>query len=496
MARIPVESFVLGPAQGATLQRQVQDAVTRGVLAGRMRPGDRMPSSRALARHLGLSRITVTLAYADLVANDYLVSRGRSGTFVSPNAPTPAPVPRAARPARGGVDWSRALGQRFPDPAPLARPADWRRYPYPFIYGQTDQRLFDHGNWRRCALQALGSRDFGPLSEDAYARDDPYLVEQITTRILPRRGIDARPEEVLVTMGAQNALWMAAQVLLTQRRTAVMERPCYPALREILQLGRCIAQEVAVDGGGLPPGQVPEGADVLFVTPSHHCPTGVTMPLARRRALLALAERREMLIVEDDYEFELGFVTPPLPALKSLDRTGRVIYIGSFAKSLFPGLRLGYLVAAEPVIRELRALRGLVLRHVPGHVQRTAAYFLAQGHWDAQVARMTRAFRDRRAAAQAAMDTHGLAPARANAFGGSSFWMRAPEGVRAIDLADRLRARGVLIEPADAFFSDPRPGPFYRLAYSSIASEDIPEGIARIARETARLAGSAQAVWP
>ena len=482
---IAVEQFILDPAFRGTLQRQLQEIVTGGVLSGRFRSGERMPSSRGLARHLGISRITVTLAYTELVANDYLSARGRSGYFVSESAPHPPEFPAPVR-SVSSVDWSRALGPRRPDARLLGRPADWRRYLYPFIYGQTDVRLFDHQNWRKCALQALGARDFAALTEDSYGRDDPQLVDQIIRHILPRRGIAADPSEVLVTMGAQNALWLLAQVLLTQRRTAVMEFPCYPALREILEQARCTTVDVAVDAQGLPPEDVPAGADVVFVTPSHHCPTSATMPVARRRALLDRAERHDFLIVEDDYEFELAFTATPSPALKSLDRAGRVAYLGSFAKSLFPGLRLGYVVAPEPLIRELRALRSLIVRHVPGHIQRATAYFLAQGHYDAQVHKMSRAYRDRRAAAEAAIREAGLTVAGAGGFGGSSFWMRAPEGITAAALAQGLRRRDVLIEPAGAFFGAARdPQTHYRLAYSSIAAADIPEGIRRIAEEGA-----------
>ena len=484
---VAVEQFILEPGHRGTLQRQVQEIVTNGILAGRFRPGDRMPSSRGLAQYLGISRITVTLAYTDLVASDYLTARGRSGYYVSESAPEPATMPVRAC-AESRVDWSRALSQRVPSSQAIARPEDWRRYRYPFIYGQTDARLFDQQNWRKCALQALGTREFRTLTEDSYGRDDPFLVDQIIRHILPRRGIGAAPSEVLITMGAQNALWALAQVLLTQRRTAVMERPCYPALREILERSRCATAEIPVDEHGLPPGDIPEGADVVFVTPSHQCPTSATMPVARRRALLEMAERDDFLIVEDDYEPELAFASAPAPALKSLDRGGRVAYIGSFAKSLFPGLRLGYVVAPEPLIRELRALRSLTIRHVPGHLQRATAFFLAGGHHDAQVRRLGRAFRERRSVAEREIAEHRLCIAGANTFGGSSIWMRAPEGVASSALAEALRARDVLIEPAGPFFGPTRdPETHYRLAYSSIAAADIPEGIARIAEVGATL---------
>ncbi len=486
---IAVETFILDPAHRGTLQRQLQEIVTAGILSGRFRPGDRLPSSRGLARHLGISRITVTLAYTDLVANDYLAARGRSGYFVSEGAPRPSAFAATrAESDESRVDWARLIGPRAPAMPPLLRPEDWRRYRYPFIYGQADPRLFDHQNWRRCALQALGTRDFETLTSDSYGRDDPQLVEQIIRQILPRRGIAARTDEVMITMGAQNALWTMVQLLLKAGRTAVVEDPCYPALRDILRQSDCATVAVPVDAGGLPPDAVPAGADVLFVTPSHHCPTSVTMPVARRRDLLARAEAEEFVIVEDDYEFELSFAASPAPALKSLDRAGRVVYIGSFAKSLFPGLRLGYLVGPAPLIAEARSLRSLVMRHLPGHVQRAAAYFLAQGHYDAQVHRIARAYRDRRAVAETAIRAHGLRIAGAGGFGGSSFWMRTPPGVDADALAERLRQRDVLIEPAGPFFApgaDPRT--HYRLAYSSIAAPDIPEGIRRIAEEGAAL---------
>ncbi|MEO1470845.1 MAG: PLP-dependent aminotransferase family protein, partial [Pseudomonadota bacterium] len=393
---IPAEAFFLDPDFPGTLQMQIRNLVSEGILAGRFRPGERMPSSRRLATHLGLSRITVTLAYTDLVANGYLASRGRSGFFVAEDAPVPPSFTLPPRRGARSVDWQRALARRFAGPAAIQRPADWRRYPYPFIYGQADPRLFDHANWRLCALQALGQRDFDALTSDTYERDDPRLVEYILRHILPRRGIRARPEEILLTMGAQNALWLAAALLLNARRAAAIENPCYPALRDILATLRCRVEAVDVDARGLPPEALPPDLSAVFVTASHQCPTNATMPVERRRALIERAERDGFVIVEDDYEFEISPEAAPAPALKSLDESGSVVHVGSFSKSLFPGLRLGFLVAAEPFIDEARALRALMLRHPPGHGQRTAAYFLSLGHYDAQVTRMADAYRRRR----------------------------------------------------------------------------------------------------
>lgn len=481
---IPPEAIVLPPAATGTLQERIRAVVSDGIVTGRFPAGQRMPSSRQLAAQLGVSRITVTLAYAELVALDYLSARGRSGYFVSDNAPVQPAFDLPAAAEGAGIDWvARTRG--FPALQQVDRPDDWARYPYSFIYGQADPTLFDHANWRACALRALGRRDFAALTSDYYERDDPLLIDTILRTILPRRGIAARPSEVMVTMGAQNALWLAAQVLLGPGRRAAMEDPGYPSLRAALaQTGAEIAP-VPVDEGGLPPDAVPAGTDALFVTPSHHCPTNATMPLSRRLDLLDAAAARDFVIVEDDYEFEMSFLKAPSPALKSLDRAGRVIYVGSFSKSVFPGLRLGYLVAPEGFIAQVRSLRATVLRHPPGHIQRTAAYFLAQGHYDALVNRMKAAFRRRRQVMAEAIREQGLAVAGQGGTGGSSFWMRAPEGVDTELLALSLRADGVLIEPGRVFFApgDPPRG-FYRLAYSSIPPARIPEGIARIARAT------------
>lgn len=478
---IPAEAFYLPPAAAGTLQSRIRSMVVQGILAGRLRPGDKMPSSRGLAAHLGISRMTVTLAYGDLVSSDYLSALGRSGYFVSAGAPRPPEFPAA--PARGeGVDFAALTGAKWSRLSRIAKPEDWERFEFPFIYGQADASLFDHQNWRHCALRALGKRDFTALTSDYYERDDPLLVEQLLRTILPRRGIAAQPDEVLLTLGAQNALWIAAQILLGPGRRAVVENPCYPGFRAILEASGAEVVPVDVDAGGLPPERV-AGADVVFTTASHQCPTNATMPVARRLAFLAAAARDDFVIVEDDYEFEMSFLKPVSPALKSLDRDGRVVYAGSFSKSIFPGLRLGYLVASPSFIAEARALRALVLRHPPGHIQRTVAYFLADGHYDALINRMRTAFRRRRQVLEDAIAEHGLNMAGQGGFGGSSIWMRAPGGVDSEDLAQRLRHDGVLIEPGRVFFHPDRPShQYYRLAYSSIPATRIGEGVARIAR--------------
>lgn len=475
---IPPESFLLDRAAPGTLQARIQQMVAEGILSGRFRAGERMPSTRALATHLGVSRITVTLAYTELVADDYLTARGRSGYFVSPNAPEP-PAFAPAAPGLSTVDWAARLGPAAPGLG-VEKPQDWARYRYNFIYGQPDPALFDAANWRLCALQALGKRDWESLAADQYDGDDPLLVDFIARQMLPRRGILASPPEILLTLGAQNALWLAAAILTPGRRVA-MEDPGYPALRAILSQTGCRLTPVPVDAEGLPPDAIPP-ADVVFTTPAHQCPTTVTMPLPRREALLTLAEARDMIVVEDDYEFELPAGQRLSPALKALDRGGRVVYVGSFSKSVFPGLRLGYLVGPAPFIARARALRALMLRHPPGHMQRTLAHFLGRGHYDALLRRTGRAYADRRRAMETAVAAAGLTVVGRPAAGGSSLWLRAPgRDMGATALA--LRQKGVLIEPGAAFFAAQggTAAEFYRLAWSSIPVGRIAEGVAQIA---------------
>jgi GntR family transcriptional regulator/MocR family aminotransferase len=480
---LPVETFFLQPDAQGTLQSQIQQMIAQGILSGRFQRGEKLPSTRKLAIHLGVSRITVTIAYTELLANDYLSSKGRSGYYVSDNAPSPpsfTPTPETL----DTVDWTRAIGQRFSGGVTPSKPQDWSQYRYPFVYGQADKTLFDHANWRLCALQALGQRDFYSMTSDYYDEDDPKLIEFIARHTLPRRGISAAPEQILITLGAQNALWLTAQVLLTQRRRAALEDPCYHSLRDILIQSRCHVTPVRVDCEGMPPESVPPDTDVIFTTPSHQCPTNATMPMARRRALLVRAREIDALIVEDDYEFETSFLRAPSPALKSLDTDGRVIYVGSFSKSLFPGLRLGYLVGSEPFIREARALRASVLRHPPGHIQRTASYFLSLGHYDALVRRMGNALHERRQSMEEGITRYGLDVAGQGAHGGSSFWMRAPDGIDTKILAACLRSSGVLIEPGHSFFgAENQPRNFYRLGYSSIPANRIPDGLRALASE-------------
>jgi GntR family transcriptional regulator/MocR family aminotransferase len=361
------------------------------------------------------------------------------------------------------------------------RPRDWQKYPYPFIYGQIDHAIFPIAEWRDCVRQAMGKRWLDAWTVDQYTEDDSLLLDEIARRILPRRGIAANPDQILITLGAQNALYLIAALLVDKNTRAVIEAPGYPDLRNMLTLRSDRVDSVPIDAGGLVADSRLEGADLVFCTPSHHFPTTVTMTLERRKALLAAAREHDFVVIEDDYEFETNYMGTPLPALKSLDEEGRVLHVGSLSKSLMPGLRLGYVVADERLIAELRALRRLMLRHPPGNNQRAAALFMANGHYDVLVRRIHRVYRERWQVMAGALAEHLPGWSQSPGFGGSSYWLTGPEGMDSEALAKRALEEGVLIEPGTPFYIDPEEGRRrFRLGFSSIPAERIGEGIRRL----------------
>ncbi len=478
--------YHLDRGRPASLQAQIRDVLATAIEAGQLRAGEPVPSTRAMAHRLGVSRNTVTLAYQALVAEGFLKARERSGYFVDAAAvdhvaPTCPPV--SARGAGRAVDWQSRSVKALADLRFLSRPEDWSRAAFPFIYGQVDHSIFPIAEWRDAMRQAMGKRWLDAWTVDKYGQDDPLLLEEISRRILPRRGITADPSEILVTLGAQNALYLVAAYLAEAGTPCAIEEPGYPDLRNMLLMRSVDLRAVSLDGEGMRLDGGLAGVRLAFVTPSHHYPTTRTMSLARRRALLAAARDGDFVVVEDDYEFETNYMGTPLPALKSLDEDGRVIYVGSLSKTVMPGLRLGFVVADADLIGRLRAIRRLMLRHPPGNNQRAAALFMANGHYDALVRRIHRVYRGRWLAMSAALEAELPGWAEAPGFGGSSFWLTGPEGFDSAAVAARAFREGVLVEPAGAFFAAPGAGTRHlRLGFSSIPAGRIPEGIARLAR--------------
>jgi GntR family transcriptional regulator/MocR family aminotransferase len=436
-----------------------------------------------MARRLGVSRNTVTLAYQALVSEGFLAARERSGFYVDALALdglTGNPKQTKCASA-SSLDWPRRLVHEISAQRFIMRPRDWQKYPYPFIYGQVDHTIFPIAEWRDCVRQAMGKRWIDAWTVDQYTEDDPLLLEEISRRILPRRGIAANCDQILITLGAQNALYMIAELLVGRDTKVGIENPGYPDLRNMLTQRSARVDSMAVDSGGLVVGSELERADLVFCTPSHHFPTTVTMTLERRNALLSAAREHDFVVIEDDYEFETNYMGTPLPALKSLDEEGRVLHIGSLSKSLMPGLRLGYVVADERLIAELRALRRLMLRHPPGNNQRAAALFMANGHYDVLVRRIHRVYRERWQVMSKALTEHMPGWSQSPGFGGSSYWLTGPEGLDTEVLAKCALEEGVLIEPGTPFYDDPEEGRRrFRLGFSSIPAERIGEGVRRL----------------
>jgi GntR family transcriptional regulator/MocR family aminotransferase len=492
----------------SSLQAQIREALVSAILDGQLARDEAIPSTRRMAKQLGISRNTVVLAYQGLLDDGYLVAKERSGYYVSekaldasPQIKLPLPNPKLA-PVKKIADrshiWHERLVLRPAEQENISKPLDWMNFQYPFIYGQVDHKLFPLPEWRDCARQALGKRWFGAWTNDTWSYDDPLLVEQIRRRILPRRGILASDAQVLITLGAQNALYLLVSLLVGRNTVAAMEEPGFPDMRNLLSLASDRMSLVHVDSNGLDLSSLPEKPDLLFVTPSHQFPTTVTMPLERRMELMRLASERDFIIIEDDYEFETNYVNEPCPALKSLDDEGRVIYVGSFSKTLFPGLRLGFLVGPEKLVEQARALRRLMVRHAPNNNQRTAALFLSLGHHDMLIRRLNRAYRARWEIMASALHKHMPNSSSIPSFGGTSFWVKGPQWLDSELLAEDCASQSILIEPGRIYFGAPeQPRNYFRLGFSSIEERKIEPGIKLLAeaisQRQGQIACSAQA---
>ena len=249
--------------------------------------------------------------------------------------------------------------------------------------------------------------------------------------MLVRRGIVARPDEVLVTMGGQQALYLAIKLLLARGQTLGVEDPGYPDVVNMARIEGVQVQRLPVDEQGLVLSDAIGRCHCLFVTPSHHFPTTVTMPLARKRALLALTATHGPFIIEDDYEAEVSFNKTPPAALKSLDRRGNVIHAGGLSKSFLQGLRIGCLVADREFIREARALRHHILRHPPVNNQRSVALFLQRGYFDRYITKLTAIYKKRCDVMHEALERHFPGGAVKPDYGGAIVWLTLPEPVDA-----------------------------------------------------------------
>ncbi len=405
-----LQGLALAPGTATTLQRQLFDSLQHRIIQGQLRPNSRLPSSRALAKALGVSRITVVQTFERLQAEGYLQPRRGQGTFVSPQLPDDAapanaegipaldgegPAPRPSR--RGQALLACHLGARG-GALPLLAPGVPAVDLFPFAaWGRLAGRF-----WRRRPWRAMGygdPRGYLPLRE--------AIVDYLGTA----RGVACTPEQVIVVAGTQQGVGLAAQALLDPGEPAWVEEPGYRAALVSLAHAGVRRVPVAVDGEGLNPQlgweQAPR-ARLAMVAPSHQYPLGVTLSLPRRLALLAWARQAGAWIVEDDYDSEYRYRGAPLLALHQLDGGRRVIYLGSFSKVLHPGLRLGYVVVPEDLVDVFAALRGVSDRHSPLETQGVMAEFMASNQFSGHVRRLRTASAERAAALVAALHRHGL----------------------------------------------------------------------------------------
>lgn len=483
--------FRISAESGQTLQAQIRQAVVAAILDRQIAASMPLPSCRILAEKLGVARGTVVLAFQQLVDQGFLVARERRGHFVNPDVIASPPRPQNQQSNANDIDWKGLRRVRASEMAAPPKQDNWIKTAYPFVYGQFDPSLFPTAEWRECNRMALAVLEIRNWAADGGDRDDPLLIEQIQARLLPRRGIFANPDEIIVTLGAQHALYMLSTLLMGKGTKVAMEDPGYPDARAMFQLAGAEVLPTPIDQKGIVTSAVSPDADFVFVTPSHHCPTTVSLSPERRAELLANAARDNQIIIEDGYDGQL-IDEMPQQALKSLDRSGRVIYVGSMSKTLAPGLRLGYIVASAELIAELRALRRFMLRHPPANNQRAVALFLSLGHHDALVRRLSTAFDERRRRLSQAIATHMPQWRVTEAMGGSSLWLEGPRGTNTSYIAERVASRGVLIEPGERFFhTSDKPTRFMRLGISSISLQHIEPGIRELAAVAGRTAEAA-----
>jgi GntR family transcriptional regulator/MocR family aminotransferase len=485
--------FRLPEQPALSLQARIRLAVVNAILDGKLPPGAPMPSSRELARLLALSRNTVTAAYVQLIDEGYLESRPRIGVLVAAHARPAAAEPSLQLPPGVGSaapQWGARVQRSLRNRPTLAKPPRWREYAYPFVYGHFDAQMFPIEDFRECCNRSLSRSQLAQWTPDFETDDVPELVEQIRMRVLPKRGVFALKDEILVTVGAQQAFYLLAEALVGSSTRLGFEEPGYPHARNTFSLRdpRWVPLPVDVDGVTL---DVLPAIDYLYVTPSQQSPTTVTMSLERRQQLLQLAELRDFVVIEDDYEAENIFTGAPMPALKSLDKAGRVVYVGSLSKSLSPALRLGFVVAPRVLIHELRLLRHAMVRHPSPLLQHAYALFLSLGHHDSHARRFNLALQERLDLAVSALRKHLPDMHFAMPQGGASIWVQGPAWLDAGELDLIARQHGVLIEPGDVFFSTPPyPCNCFRLRLSSIATAQVSAGIAALAQAVDELASA------
>lgn len=464
---------------------RIARTVTADVQRGRLRPGARLPSSRALAATLGVHRNTVLAAYRELAAEGWIVTRPAGGTFVSEELPELRPkrfaraaVPREEVPARVGFDLGPAPPRLDPPPPPRGVLA--------LASGLPDLRLVPVAELSRAYRRAL-RRAGADLLGYGDPHGEPRLRAAIAALLADVRGLAATPRSVLITRGSQMAIDLCAKVLLSPGDLVAVEALGYqPAWAALRSTGARLTP-LPVDESGLRVDALAallrrERVRALYLTPHHQYPTTVVLAPGRRMELLRLAAEHHLAVLEDDYDNEFHYTGRPVLPLASADRAGVVLYIGTLSKILAPGLRIGFLVAPEPFIDRAAAVRVTIDRQGDRAVERAVADLLEDGDVQRHARRMRSVYASRRDALAEALTRHlGDAVTFDLPPGGMAFWVKVAPGIDVEAWSDRARPR-VHFSTARRFTFDGRPRSFLRLGFASLTEPEIAEAVKRMKR--------------
>jgi GntR family transcriptional regulator / MocR family aminotransferase len=465
------------------IYRQIENWLRENIASGSLSPKTRLPATRLLAEELGISRITVKNAYAVLESDGLILTRQGSGTYVAPPVASPGLAENIAE-ASWPLWQMEAAGEQAPGEA-APRPHGHPRNLISFT-GVGDPRQFPLKEFTRI-LQAVLRRDgIEALEYGSFAGGYSPLRETVI-HILASQGIQGRPAQVLITSGSQQALALVCQVLLTAGDVILVEKPTYNMALDLFRTLQLKILGIPIDENGMRVEQLENLLQqhhprLIYTIPNFQNPSGACLSGARRRQLLALADRYNVPILEDDFVGDLRYEGRAQPAIKALDPGGRVIYVGTFSKMLMPGLRVGYLLADGPIFARLAQQKFVQDLTTSTLMQRTLDMYVTVGRYQAHLRRSTRLYRQRRDAMLAAIQRY--LPGEATAFrpqGGLFIWLKLPEGISALDLLPLALEEGVEYAPGTRFFANPAEGEGYlRLNFATHSNENIAAGIKRL----------------
>jgi len=474
---IPLRMEVVIPLakNGRPLFKQVYLGLRQGILSGTFPAGERLPSTRELADQLGVSRTVVLLAYDQLLAEGYAEGRAGSGTYVSGSLRLNSPR-TLAKPARiplsrfGTAAAAASRIVEFPDRLP-------RRLRYDFAYGGSDLAIFPFEAWRRMLLRhalkaSTRELDYGP------AGGMPALREAISAQLRRSRAVVCDSSEVIVVNGSQQALDLVTRVLVERGDSVAVEDPQYQGIREVVRAASAQLAPVPVDRHGLIPAKLPNQARLVFVTPSHQFPTGAILPLDRRLALIEWAAKTNAVIVENDRDGEFHYKGRPLESLQGLDREGRIFYIGTFSRTIFPALRIGYMIVPKSLASIFTTAKWLSDQHSATLEQKTLAEFIASGMYERHLRRLRRRNTARREALLEAIDRYlgdRVEITGADAGAHVVLWPREPISEAAA--ISRAASRGVGVYGISHCFLKRPSRPGLMLGYAALNETQIREGI-------------------